>query len=98
MTAYITRVGTDSLLRGDLNNFANARESMEHFFGLQNYADLMSAFTAGERYITGVWSASIDGYVDEVRSYLVRATWQFREAIVLFTDLQRQYQSELPTA
>jgi hypothetical protein len=85
----------DRLLREDLNNFANARESMKHIFGLQSYADVMSAFAAGERYINRVWSASTDGYVDEVHNYLDRATQQFREARVLFVELQRQYQSAL---
>ena len=65
---------------------------MMHVFGLQNYADVMSAFAAGERYINRVWSASTDGYIDEVRSYLDRATQQFREARTLFAKLQQQYQ------
>jgi hypothetical protein len=82
------------LLREDLNDFANARESMKHIFGLQNYADVMGAFAAGERYINRVWSASTDGYVDEVHSYLDRATRQIREARVLFVELQQQYKSE----
>jgi hypothetical protein len=64
---------------------------MQHIFGLQGYADIMSAFAAGERYINRVWSASTDGYVDEVLSYLDRATRQFRDANALFVDLQQQY-------
>jgi len=48
----------------------------------------MSAFATGERYINRVWSASTDGYVDEVRSYLERALQQFREARTLLVDLQ----------
>jgi hypothetical protein len=60
---------------------------------LQNYADVMSAFAAGERYINRVWSASTDGYVDEVRSYLERATQQFRDAGSLFARFQQQYDS-----
>ena len=89
---YEARFEIDRLLREDLSNFANARESMMHVFGLQNYADVMSAFAAGERYINRVWSASTDGYIDEVRSYLDRATQQFKEARTLFDKLQRQYQ------
>jgi len=56
---------------------------------------VMSAFAAGERYINRVWSASTDGYVEEVRSYLERATQQFREARSLFAEFQQQYQSTL---
>jgi len=95
LPVYEARFEIDRLLREDLNNFANARESMKHVFGLQHYADVMSAFAAGERYINRVWSASTDGYVDEVRSYLERATHQFREAKCLFAELQQQYHSTL---
>ena len=95
LPVYEARFEIDRLLREDLNNFANARESMKHVFGLQNYADVMSAFAAGERYINRVWSASTDGYVDEVHSYLERATQQFREAWLLYAGLQQQYQSDV---
>ena len=93
LPVYEARFEIDRLLREDLNNFANARESMQHVFGLQNYADVMSAFAAGERYVNRVWSASTDGYVDEVNRYLERATNQFREARELFMKLQQQQQS-----
>jgi energy-coupling factor transporter transmembrane protein EcfT len=93
LPVYEARFEIDRLLREDLNNFANARESMKHLFGLQHYADVMSAFAAGERYINRVWSASTDGYVDEVHSYLDRATRQFREASLLFAQLQQKYQA-----
>jgi hypothetical protein len=91
LPVYEARFEIDRLLRKDLNDFANARESMQHIFGLQGYADIMSAFAAGERYINRVWSASTDGYVDEVLSYLDRATRQFRDANALFGELQKQY-------
>ena len=95
LPVYEARFEIDRMLREDLNSFANARESMQHVFGLQGYADVMSSFAAGERYINRVWSASTDGYVDEVLNYLDRATQQFREARKLFTGLQQKYQSEL---
>jgi hypothetical protein len=97
LPVYEARFEIDRLLRKDLNDFANARESMQHIFGLQGYADVMSAFAAGERYINRVWSASTDGYVDEVRSYLERATLQFREARLLFSQLQQQSESAIST-
>lgn len=93
LPVYEARFEIDRLLREDLNNFANARETMQHVFGLQAYADVMSAFAAGERYINRVWSASTDGYVDEVHSYLERATQQIREARNLFVKLQKKHQS-----
>lgn len=74
------RFEIDRHFRDDLTAFADARESMQHAFGLQAYADIMSAFAAGERYINRVWTASADGYIDEVLSYLDKARRQFVEA------------------
>jgi hypothetical protein len=67
----------DDKLRNDLQRFADARESMVHLFGLQVYADIMSSFAAGERYINRVWSASADGYDVEAARYLEKAAKQF---------------------
>lgn len=49
---------------------------MVHLFGLQTYADIMSNFAAGERYINRVWSASADGYDEEADIYLKKAAVQ----------------------
>ena len=70
----------DSTLRSDLRRFAEARESMVHLYGLQSYADIMSEFAAGERYVNRVWSSSADGYDAEARRYLERAAKQFKHA------------------
>lgn len=70
----------DLHLREDLRRFADARQSMVHLFGLQTYADIMSSFAAGERYINRVWSASADGYDGEAETYLERAATQFADA------------------
>ena len=70
----------DSTLRNDLRRFAEARESMVHLYGLQAYADIMSEFAAGERYINRVWSSAADGYYGEAERYLNRAVEQFRHA------------------
>lgn len=75
----------DLKLRDDLRRFADARSSMVHLFGLQAYADIMSSFAAGERYINRVWSASADGYDEEAATYLHKAERQF-------ADAQRQLQ------
>jgi len=80
LPVYEARFEIDRLFRDDLSRFAEARESMIHVFGMQHYADVMSNFAAGERYINRVWSASADGYQDEVEQYLGRAFEQFREA------------------
>ena len=76
----VLRDRIDLKLREDLRRFADARESMVHLFGLQAYADIMSNFAAGERYINRVWSASADGYDEEADTYLKKAAEQFDEA------------------
>jgi len=70
----------DSALRDDLRRFADARESMIHLYGIQAYADIMSDFAAGERYVNRVWSASADDYRNEATTYLKTALAQFRDA------------------
>ena len=70
----------DDELRADLRRFVDARASMVHLFGLQTYADIMSNFAAGERYINRVWSASADGYDGEAEQYLGRAAEVFKDA------------------
>ncbi|NVJ50144.1 MAG: hypothetical protein HWE13_06055 [Gammaproteobacteria bacterium] len=84
LPTYEARFEIDRVFREDLAQFADARESMRHVFGLKEYADIMSAFAAGERYINRVWSASTDGYIDEVKQYIERASLQFNEAAKLF--------------
>ncbi len=74
------RFEIDKLFREDLNCFAEARKSLVLIYNLQTYADIMSAFAAGERYINRVWSASADGYIDEIMEYIERAFEQFRDA------------------
>ena len=74
------RAEIDNRLRDDLRRFADARESMVHLFGLQAYADIMSSFAAGERYINRVWSSSVDGYDKEAETYLQKAARQFADA------------------
>ena len=78
---YDMRFEIDRIFREDLNNFADSRESMKHLFGLMAYADVMSSFAAGERYLNRVWSASTDGYVDEVLKYVSKAHDQFEHAL-----------------
>ena len=94
LPTYEARFEIDRLFRDELNNFADARESMIHVFGMQNYADVMSNFAAGERYINRIWSASTDGYVDEVNLYLDKALNQFDEALKHFNELLAQHNQQ----
>ncbi len=79
----------DLKLRTDLRRFADARGSMVHLFGLQTYADIMSSFAAGERYINRVWSASADGYDEEATTYLKKAAGQFVNAQKLLEEASK---------
>lgn len=80
VTTAELRERIDSTLRDDLRRFADARESMIHLFGIQAYANIMSEFAAGERYVNRVWSASADDYAAESHAYLHRAVTQFEHA------------------
>jgi len=96
LPVYEARFEIDRLLRRDLERFVDARETMIHVLGMKQYADVMSAFAAGERYINRVWSASTDGYRDEVLGYIERARDQFLEARALFKELRSAQASLKP--
>jgi hypothetical protein len=78
----------DELFQDDLLAFVNARKGIAHRYGLQAYADIMSCFAAAERYLNRVWSASADGYIDEVNLYLKMAAEQFALSLKGVTDLE----------
>ncbi len=78
----------DQLFPKDLANFAEGRESIAKLYGLKAYAEVMSEFAAGERYLNRVWSASLDGYIDEVNEYLGRSLGQFIAARTKLASLQ----------
>ncbi|RMH61947.1 MAG: hypothetical protein D6677_10935 [Calditrichaeota bacterium] len=78
----------DERLPGALTDFVEARKSIGHMYGLQSYADVMNFFATGERYINRVWSASVDGYIDEVTEYIRRSETQFQGALDLVKKLE----------
>jgi hypothetical protein len=88
LDVYEMRHRVDELLRDDLTAFADARESIAHRYGIQAYADVMNSFAAGERYVNRVWSASADGYREEVDRYLEKAEKQMEEALHLLQSLK----------
>ena len=79
INTYDVRHRIDELFASDLNAFVDARQSIAHAHSLNAYGDVMSSFAAGERYLNRVWSASVDGYIDEVNAYLDKAQEQFVE-------------------
>jgi len=84
---YDMRHRIDDLFVDDLETFVDARESIAHRYGLAAYGEVMSSFAAGERYLNRVWSASADGYIDEVNEYLEKAKDQFNESLNLLCRL-----------
>jgi hypothetical protein len=70
----------DEMLVDDINKFVAARHTISHVYNLQIYAVVMSDFAGGERYVNRIWSASVDGYIDEVKEYIGKALFQFQEA------------------
>ena len=66
--------------------FADAREAMIHAIDLQAYADVMDNFARAERLVNRAWSASADGYIDEVWSSLASAEEAMGEADRLLRD------------
>ena len=81
INTYDMRYRIDELFIDDLETFVDARESIAHRYGLAAYGEIMSCFAAGERYLNRVWSASADGYIDEVNAYLDKAQEQFVESL-----------------
>jgi len=53
----------------------------------------MSCFAAGERYLNRVWSASADGYIDEVNAYLDKAQAQFADSLEKIRQLKANAQN-----
>lgn len=90
VNVYDMRSRIDELFSSDFEKFVDARESIAHKYGLQNYADVMNHFAAGQRYLNRVWSASADGYIDEVNTYIEKARDQFSLARRKILDIKNQ--------
>jgi len=88
INTYDIRHRIDELFTEDLAAFVQDRKSIAQVHGLNAYADVMSYFAAGERYLNRVWSASADGYVDEVNTYLDKAQEQFIESLARIRQFQ----------
>jgi hypothetical protein len=82
----------DRELVDDLGRFAELRESIIPEFGLDHYAQVMTEFALAERTVNRAWSASADGYVDEVQACLERATQHLAAAREKLDDARRSGQ------
>ena len=82
----------DSQLMASIDNFVMARSTLIHTYGLREYAELMTDFSIAERNINRAWSASADGYIDEVWLSLERANRQLQTV----AEHLAGYQKKLP--
>ncbi|MBN2138904.1 MAG: hypothetical protein JW720_13935 [Sedimentisphaerales bacterium] len=88
ISPYDFRHKVDELFLEEIARFVEARESIGHLFGLNAYGEVMTRFAAGERYLNRVWSASADGYVDEVNDYVGKAREQFTDSLERIRQLK----------
>jgi len=77
----------DERLPDHLEAFIESRKTIGHVHGLQAYGHVMNYFATAERYLNRVWSASVDGYIDEITEYMERSEQQFEEALAALRDL-----------
>ncbi|MCF7955539.1 MAG: hypothetical protein K9M75_07040 [Phycisphaerae bacterium] len=77
MDTYHVRNEIDELFTTDIIKFVDARQAIAQVYGLQEYADAMSYFASAERAINRAWSASTDGYANEVSASLQKANEYF---------------------
>ena len=84
------RHSIDERLAPHLRDFAESREALSSVHGLEAFVEVMSRFAAAERNINRAWSASADGYVDEVWACVERAEGLLKEA----ADVLGSYRSK----
>ena len=63
------------------NEFADHRYGLSQRYGLDVFADIMTAFASAERYTNRAWSASADGYRDEAVDSLETAHIYLQQAV-----------------
>lgn len=80
----------DSQLMASIDDFVLARSTLIHTYGLREYAELMTDFSIAERNINRAWSASADGYLDEVWLSLERADRQLQTVAQHLLDYKKQ--------
>jgi hypothetical protein len=77
----------DERLLDHLGAFVESRKTIGHVYGLKAYGHVMNYFATAERCLNRVWSASADGYIDEITEYMERSEQQFEEALAALREL-----------
>jgi hypothetical protein len=70
----------------DFALFADSREVLARRFGLNAFAEVMTQFASGERFVNRAWSAAADGYVEEAANNLDRASQHLAHAQQLIKE------------
>ena len=79
----------DAEVAEEMSGFVADAQILARTRGLDAYAGLMGPFAAAERYLARVWSASADGYVDEMHAYLAKTVEQLTVAGEVLKGLNR---------
>jgi len=72
-----------------IETFVESRKTIGRVYGLQAYGHVMNYFATAERYLNRVWSASADGYIDEIVEYMEKSEKQFEEALAALRGLAK---------
>jgi len=75
--AIIEELG--ELQQNELTQFAESRTELVAKYGLAGFANVMDAFSIGERQVNRAWSAAADGVADEALASLELAVQRFDE-------------------
>lgn len=67
------RADVERLQKELVTPLVEGREQISQEFGVGAYADVFVPFSAAERQLNRIWSACVDGYIDEIAPCLVRA-------------------------
>ncbi len=70
----------DEKCAGPFSDFADARYALVQLYGLQAFAEIMTQFASGERFVNRAWSAAADGYMEEAGASLERAEGHLQRA------------------
>lgn len=65
--------GAEAIVRDCVEAVAKAQEAIANAHGFNAYAELMTPFAAGERWLNRAWSAASDGHREEATRSLDRA-------------------------
>ncbi len=71
-------------------DFADARNALIQRYGLRAFAEIMTQFASGERFLNRTWSAAADGYMNEAMDSVTRSNAH----IIRAGELLEKYESE----